>query len=285
MGIAGQPLKLDGSKSRDPEGKPLACVWTFGDGTAPAAGAVVEHTYGSMGRYTATIACQDEKGLSASASAEVRIDAVPLPGPILYTDGFDGDGAPSGWWRKTSIQGQLGGAAGFDPQIAVVKEAGKLTISPRLNAVGSHYNGVVSVTEYDLLNCEISAEVIQVASGEKTNTNLALCKDPTNYLLMTQEAGKLYFQVTTNKTKDLTWAVYSLSGHRFWKIGITKGKTSGTGLAVFAISGDGHNWAVLRLVDFGFSPEKLFIELSAGTWGPVATPGKAIFDNFRFKRL
>jgi hypothetical protein len=61
---AGQPVLLDGSRSLSPAGRPLACTWTFGDGTT-AEGATVERSYDRAGVYRETLEVRDDAGNTA----------------------------------------------------------------------------------------------------------------------------------------------------------------------------------------------------------------------------
>jgi PKD repeat protein len=72
-------LTFDGSGSYDPDGSVVAWHWDFGDGNA-SDGATVNHTYASLGNFTATLTVTDDGGLGGNAS--VRVAVVNLP-PVL----------------------------------------------------------------------------------------------------------------------------------------------------------------------------------------------------------
>jgi YVTN family beta-propeller protein len=67
VGIADQPVQLDASASRDPDGQIARYDWNFGDGqTAPDAGATPIHTYSAPGTYLVTVTETDNEDCSTS---------------------------------------------------------------------------------------------------------------------------------------------------------------------------------------------------------------------------
>ena len=63
-------VTLDGSKSADADGDPLAYLWDFGDGSAPQAGEVVTHAYPKPGVYPVTLRIDDGTGLSNAQAVD-----------------------------------------------------------------------------------------------------------------------------------------------------------------------------------------------------------------------
>lgn len=57
----GQEIHFDGTQSTDPDGQIVRYEWTFGDGSPPASGPTVSHTYGSPGRYRVVLIVTDDK--------------------------------------------------------------------------------------------------------------------------------------------------------------------------------------------------------------------------------
>jgi len=60
-------MTFDASSSRDPDGDPVACAWTFGDG-ASASGPTVTHAYARPGAYPVRVLATDGKGGAATAT-------------------------------------------------------------------------------------------------------------------------------------------------------------------------------------------------------------------------
>ena len=91
------------------------------------------------------------------------------------------------------------------------------------------------------------------------------------------EGGQLYFQDKANGVKNSTSLAYSSAQHRFWRF-----RHNLTGdQVVFETSADGANWIVQRTLLRQINLSALRFELDAGTFSPVSTPGKAVFDNFK----
>jgi hypothetical protein len=63
---AGEPVRLDGTPSRDPDGRVARYAWSFGDGRKTIAGAPVAiHRYRGPGRYSARLKVTDDEGCAA----------------------------------------------------------------------------------------------------------------------------------------------------------------------------------------------------------------------------
>ncbi len=76
-GDAPLAVRLDGSGSFDQDGSIVSHAWDFGDGSQ-GSGAVVDHTYSSVGIYTAVLTVTDTQGLSASQSVQIQATAPNL---------------------------------------------------------------------------------------------------------------------------------------------------------------------------------------------------------------
>jgi glucose/arabinose dehydrogenase/PKD repeat protein len=75
---------FNGAASTDADGDPLTHEWDFGDGSAPASGAVVSHTYTQTGTFTATLRVSDGRGGEDTASVDIRAGNDP-PTPTIAT--------------------------------------------------------------------------------------------------------------------------------------------------------------------------------------------------------
>ena len=74
--VAGQPLALDGSATRDPEGGALVLRWDFADGQI-GGGARIAHVFSAAGQYTVRLTATDAQGAAASATQRVTVTAAP----------------------------------------------------------------------------------------------------------------------------------------------------------------------------------------------------------------
>lgn len=64
---------FDGSGSTDPDGTIVSYEWDFGDDSGTATGAIVTHTYQSVGTYTVSLTVTDDDGLTDTATASVTV--------------------------------------------------------------------------------------------------------------------------------------------------------------------------------------------------------------------
>lgn len=73
-----RPLEVsfDASASIDPDGDPLTCGWSFGDGLS-GSGVQTTHTYENAGSYDVVLEVADPEGLEDTATASVDVHEVP----------------------------------------------------------------------------------------------------------------------------------------------------------------------------------------------------------------
>jgi glucose/arabinose dehydrogenase len=92
-GPAPLTVAFDGSASNDPEGQALTYEWNFGDGTGTTTpGPTVEHTYGTIGTFTATLVVRDNAGNAsppASRSISVQTEGNTAPVAEIVSPGDD----------------------------------------------------------------------------------------------------------------------------------------------------------------------------------------------------
>jgi PKD repeat protein len=72
QGIVGLPVAFNGGGSADPDGDPLAYLWSFGDG-GNATGVTPSHTYASAGLYPVTLQVTDPSSLSSTGNTTANI--------------------------------------------------------------------------------------------------------------------------------------------------------------------------------------------------------------------
>jgi YVTN family beta-propeller protein len=123
VGIAGQPVQLDASASRDPDGQIARYDWNFGDGqTAADAGATPTHTYSAPGTYRVAVTLTDSESCStsfvftgltaycngsslASATSTVQVAAAPLGKPAPGRPGPPSNAFRIGKLRRDTRRG------------------------------------------------------------------------------------------------------------------------------------------------------------------------------------
>jgi len=69
----GEAIEFSGSGSWDEDGEIASYAWEFGDGTPPAEGETVGHSYSDVGVYTISLTVTDDRGTTASATTEVTV--------------------------------------------------------------------------------------------------------------------------------------------------------------------------------------------------------------------
>jgi len=71
-------LQLDGSTSTDIDGSIVTLAWDFGDGATSTAGAIVQHTYATAGRFLVKLTVTDDRGGSSFTTATVVANTPPI---------------------------------------------------------------------------------------------------------------------------------------------------------------------------------------------------------------
>jgi hypothetical protein len=201
----------------------------------------------------------------------------PVNGALI--DNFDDNAIDPAKWIYNTIQGAIyAGPSAWDATVAVIERNQRLEISPRSNVGGDHYNGYVFANSWNLTNARASVEVRQTAVSS-ADTNLAVCLNATNFYMISVELGQLRFEQVLNGSRSTTSVAYNATQHRFWRI---RHEFAGD-LIVFETSADGQTWNVGRTLTRQIAISSLRAEISAGTWQAIASPGMAIFDNFRLE--
>lgn len=74
-GEAPLTVSFDGTESVDPDGDISRYLWRFKDGSSPAEGATVEHTFQTTGEYEVELVVFDSEGNQDSATVTVTVDS------------------------------------------------------------------------------------------------------------------------------------------------------------------------------------------------------------------
>jgi hypothetical protein len=85
----GEPIRFDASRSRsvNPAADPIQSYsWNWGDGTAPTAGAVANHTFTAQGAYNVVLTVCDEDSCTDSVVGVIIADVDPEIESIYITD-------------------------------------------------------------------------------------------------------------------------------------------------------------------------------------------------------
>jgi hypothetical protein len=170
------------------------------------------------------------------------------------------------------------GPANFNPAIPVQPGNFQLAISPLVNAAGENFAGYDSTQLWDVTNGSATVQVLQTTDPvSAADTTFALSIDALNFYRITFENGGLFFQQMVNGVKASADVTYDATQHRWWRIR----HKQATDTVQWQTSPDGKHWATQmqqpRLLDI----VGMHAELQAGSYEPEATPGTAIFANFR----
>jgi len=111
-GVPGQAIHLDGNGSSAGSGSITSYQWSFGDGASSSGGAV-DHIYDTAGDFTVTLTVTNSFGLSASATAVVRIADAHMVAGDFNNDGYSdalafydyGNGVTKAWLFKGTAKG------------------------------------------------------------------------------------------------------------------------------------------------------------------------------------
>jgi hypothetical protein len=197
----------------------------------------------------------------------------PEPVAALFDD-FD-DGARGAHWRLGTLNTPAGA---FDSNVGVAEQGGRLEITPLADAGGSHFNGYVSVSGWNLTDARAEVEVPQAAAGA-ARTIFTLAADANNWFRFLVEGGRLNFQSRAGGAESTPNVAHDPAQQRFWRLRHDRRGDQ----VVFETSGDGATWVARHAVERPFAVTSLLVELGAGTVSSVASPGQAVFDNFRME--
>jgi hypothetical protein len=215
------------------------------------------------------------KGLGAWTWPLAEAASRQSPEPSAsFIDDFD-DNARGAHWKLGTLNTP---ASVFDTNVTVVEQGGRLEITPLTNANSSHYNGYVSVSGWNLTEAHAAVEVAQTAANA-AQTFFTLAADSNNLFRFLVESGRLNFQTRAGGALISPGVTHDPVGQRFWRL---RHDARGDRV-VFETSGDGSTWVERRSLARPFAVTSLTIELGAGTAAKVASPGKAVFDNFRME--
>jgi PKD repeat protein len=81
---------FDGGGSSDTDGSIASYTWSFGDGSAPAAGSTTQHSYAQGGSYTVTLTVTDDGGSTASMSTALTVEPPNVAPAALFTSSCAG---------------------------------------------------------------------------------------------------------------------------------------------------------------------------------------------------
>ena len=100
-------MSFDGSRSRDPDGDPLAYLWEFGDGAA-ATTAKATHVYSRTGEFPVSLTVRDPS-IATTVTASVRVQE--FASARAYFEGGPGAALSSGTGKDVCVRVEPSGAS------------------------------------------------------------------------------------------------------------------------------------------------------------------------------
>jgi len=215
----------------------------------------------------------------------VIVNGTPVfgsPDQSLLSDSFSGSAIDTTKWNTGNL------FSGFtDATVPMSQSGGQLSIGPLpRNASGSHYNGVVSKSTYNLSGAYVSVEVAQPpSSSTAADAMLTVGSDGNDFYRIYVEAGNLIGQKKVGGNKiQLFSTAYSSTNFKYLRIrnDSTSGKVSFETSAV--VAGIPGPWTSQYSEQWNTSSIPLSaieFEVKAGTWQAEANaPGTVGFNNF-----
>jgi hypothetical protein len=205
--------------------------------------------------------------------------STPTPnasGLISLSDNFN-DSVKGSQWST----GWLEGAGDGGVLLAETSSAPYLSITPRSNAgVVNAYNGYLSSLPYNFTSRAVMVQLVQPADiTTHAGTALEVGQDSTHWFKMTASDGTLLCRYSNGGSPTSFYSAPYTGGTIWWRL-----RQSGS-LMYCETSPDGQptTWTPLASVtSSAFAVTAMYVNLVAGTYDSVASPGVAIFDNLDY---
>jgi hypothetical protein len=203
---------------------------------------------------------------------------------VLLWEDFAGTSLDMATWAIAVQSGHQ------DANIPVVQEQSRLTIGPLLQGTsGSHYNGVLSQTAFDLTAAAVSVEAVTTPSDLTTaDMMFTLTVDNPHHYRIYLEQGFLRFERKTQALgKEGVGPVLAFDPdlHAFWRIRHSVTSDEFVFETAARVNGSPGSWVEHARSPRAFAITGVKVELKAGTWQAEATaPGLASFDSVKVVR-
>ncbi|HEU0078956.1 MAG TPA: hypothetical protein VFQ76_14980, partial [Longimicrobiaceae bacterium] len=153
----------------------------------------------------------------------------------------------------------------------------RLEIRPG-SSLDDSYGGYSSVNRYDLTRSEVVVELVRVLRGaDGAETYMALENTAGDAIVIKVQQGLFYGSHRASGASSSTHVrdlAYDPTAHRWLRI------REQLGMLYYEYSADGCAWELMGSVPVPFDVTSVKVDLTAGTYLPVASPGTAVFDNF-----
>jgi subtilisin family serine protease len=191
----------------------------------------------------------------------------PTP-PVAYGDNFDDNLLDARMWKPLYT----------DSPVTVAEQNQQLELALMPNTAG--YNGLITAAAFDFRDKVMQVEVPQTASQAGwVETFFQLYLDDSNYFTISTSNNSVACDVWVNGVRDRSGSNWD--GSRYWRYRHNVDANT----VSFETSANGTTWTTLKTVNAPFALGSMKARLISGAWGTGnATPGTAVFDNFRIER-
>ncbi|MDQ3665648.1 MAG: fibronectin type III domain-containing protein, partial [Acidobacteriota bacterium] len=208
-----------------------------------------------------------------SNTASAATSAPPTGGLVLLTDDFNDNSRDTAKWNLGLVAGSL-----YDPAIPVNETGQRLEISLLSSTAGNHYSGYVSVGTYDFSvhGSTARVELAQTpAASFEVTAGISIGIDAANRIVMYYSNNSLLMYREPGAASAIIG--YDPTVDRYFRIRYDSALDSFRG----DTSPDNLTWTERMSVARGTTAlTGVKVSLDAGTQTSIASPGKAIFNNF-----
>ncbi|MDX2377461.1 PKD domain-containing protein, partial [Microbacterium sp. LRZ72] len=175
-------VEFDGTGSTADDGRTIVGYeWDFGDGSAVATGATVQHSYATAGSYEVSLTVTDDRGLTAVVSQEVVVEAPNVDPTAEFTSTVNSLTATFDGSASSDADGDI---ATYEWDFGDGSDPGSGSTVSHVYASDGDYTVTLTVTDDRGGEASTTSEVTvshdaPVASFESTTTGLGVSVDAT----------------------------------------------------------------------------------------------------------
>jgi hypothetical protein len=243
-----------------------------------------------IGTTAANVVSYNNTGLSASTLYYYRVRARSAIGDSAnsntasaitqssggsaspFTDDFNDNSRSANW-----ILGMIAAPGNYDSAVRVAEANQRLEITPRANWGPNAYNGYLTASSYDFTGLQAAIKLVQAPTGVTAEAVLTVGADISNRYIIGVVGPQIHFTSVFNGVWSQTFETYDPAIHSYLRI---RHDPNDDGIK-FETSAEGLFWTLRRSIPRNVAITNIKIDLVVGTYGPVPSPGVAIFDDFR----
>jgi hypothetical protein len=167
----------------------------------------------------------------------------------------------------------------YDPSVRTAEANQRIEITPRVNWGASAYSGYLTASSYDFTGLQATIKLVQAPSGTVAEAVLTVGTDTSNRYIIGVVGNQAHFTYVFNGVWSQIFETYDPALHKYLRI---RHDPSDDGIK-FETSAEGLFWTLRRSIPRNVAITNVKIDLVAGSYGSVPSPGMAIFDDFRLE--